>query len=187
MNRRYNSLLGCGMSMLLVVSLGTAQARTSNADREFMRGAAQGGMAEVEMGKLAVHRASSDRVRRFGARMVRDHSEANSELKGLASRKGVRLPINVGPKHQPMIDRLSGLRGVEFDRTYMQHMVMDHREDISEFRKESRTGGDNDVSRWAGKTLPTLQSHLMMAGDINRSLKRREGMGQRMNGGMRRM
>src|SRR6476659_6762106 len=62
------------------------------ADRTFVMEAARGGMAEVEMGRLAVNKASNADVKQFGQRMVDDHGKANDELKGLASRKNVTLP-----------------------------------------------------------------------------------------------
>src|SRR5581483_8855131 len=45
-------------------------------DKHFVRKAAQGGIAEVELGKLATQKASSDEVKKFGQRMVDDHSKA---------------------------------------------------------------------------------------------------------------
>ena len=55
------------------------------ADATFMKEAAEGGMAEVALGQLAVEKASSSDVKTFGQRMVDDHSKANDELKQLAS------------------------------------------------------------------------------------------------------
>ena len=52
-----------------------------------MKGAAEGGMAEVELGRLAVEKASNDDVKKFGQRMVDDHSKANEELKEIAAKK----------------------------------------------------------------------------------------------------
>ena len=48
------------------------------ADKKFVEKAAQGGMAEVELGQLATQKASSDDVKKFGQRMVDDHSEATT-------------------------------------------------------------------------------------------------------------
>ena len=50
-------------------------------DETFVVKAARGGMAEVELGKLAVEKAASDEVKKFGQRMVDDHSKASDELK----------------------------------------------------------------------------------------------------------
>ena len=74
-----------------------------------------------------------------------DHSKANDELKGLAARKNVTLPTSLDPQDQATMDRLSKLNGPAFDRAYMRDMVVDHKKDIADFRKEANSGADSDV------------------------------------------
>ena len=50
-------------------------------DKKFVMDAAVGGMAEVELGKLAAEKATNPEVKQFGQRMVDDHTKANDELK----------------------------------------------------------------------------------------------------------
>ena len=133
------------------------------ADNTFVMKAARGGMAEVKLGQLAVDKASSEDVKKFGQTMVDDHSKANDELKQIAAGKGINLPDSLDSKHQATYDRLSKLSGATFDRAYMKEMVADHKEDVSEFRKESTKGTDPEVKAFAAKTLPTLEHHLEMA------------------------
>jgi putative membrane protein len=140
------------------------------ADQHFVMEAANGGMAEVELGKLAADKASSDEVKKFGQRMVDDHGKANDELKKLAENKNITLPTAPDAKHKATIDRLSKLSGEAFDRAYMQEMLKDHRKDVSEFRTESKSGKDADVKAWAAKTLPTLEEHLKLAQDANKAV-----------------
>jgi putative membrane protein len=128
--------------------------------------AAVGGMAEVELGKLATEKASNDDVKKFGQRMVDDHSKANDQLKQLASQKGVTVPSDLEAKDKALKDRLSKLSGTEFDRAYMKNMVRDHNKDVAEFRKESKSAKDNDLKNFASQTLPTLEDHLKQAKSI---------------------
>ena len=139
-------------------------------DQTFVEKAARGGMAEVELGKLAADKASSDQVKKFGQRMADDHGKANDELKSLAQTKNITLPTNIGAKEKALKDRLSKMSGDAFDRAYMQAMVADHRKDVNEFRAESNTGKDPEVKAWASKTLPNLEDHLKMAQDANRAV-----------------
>jgi putative membrane protein len=147
-----------------------AAGQKAKPDETFVKKAAEGGMAEVELGKLATQKATSDSVKQFGQRMVDDHSKANDELKKLAQDKNITLPTAVGAKDKAAEDRLSKLSGAAFDRTYMQMMLADHRKDVNEFRVESRSGKDPEVKAWAGKTLPTLEEHLKQAQDANRAV-----------------
>jgi putative membrane protein len=141
-------------------------AKPSVSDQRFMKEAAQGGMAEVELGKLAVQNASSDEVKKFGQRMVDDHSKANDKLKELASAKGVTLPQAPNARQKATKDQLSKLSGDQFDKAYMKDMLKDHKQDIAAFQSESNTGHDADVKNFATQTLPTLRDHLKDAQGI---------------------
>jgi putative membrane protein len=130
--------------------------------------AAKGGMAEVELGKLAAEKGSSVDVRNFGQRMVDDHSKAGDELKVIAQRKNIVWPTDIDAKEKALHDRLSKLSGEAFDRSYMQAMVDGHKKVANEFRIESRAGKDADVKTWATQTLPTVEDHLRLAEAITK-------------------
>jgi len=132
-------------------------------DIEFVLDAAKGGVAEVELGKMAAERAKSDEVKKFAQRMVDDHSKANDQLKTIAESKGITLPSEPGAQEKATMKRLEKLNGAAFDRAYMQAMVGDHVKDVNEFKKESNSGRDPQVKSFASSTLPTLEEHLQQA------------------------
>lgn len=53
----------------------------SASDKKFVKEAAQGNLAEVELGQLATQKASADDVKKFGQRMADDHGKANEYIK----------------------------------------------------------------------------------------------------------
>jgi putative membrane protein len=131
-------------------------------DLAFMNSAAPGGMAEVELGKMAVEKAQNADVKAFAQKMVDDHSKAGEELGKLAEQKNVKLPTDVMPTHKELMDKLSKLSGAEFDKEYVKIMVEAHKKDVTAFENASKTAGDADVKEFATKTLPTLKMHLEM-------------------------
>jgi len=145
----------------------TAAAAVNADDRKFMMEAATGGMMEVELGRLAAQQGSSDAVKKFGQRMVDDHSKANEELMQLASTKGVTLPTELDAKHKSEVTKLSKMTGADFDRAYSKMMLSDHVKDVAEFEKQSTKANDADLRAFSAKTLPTLQEHLQMAQALN--------------------
>ena len=147
-----------------------AAAKVSRGDRNFFMTAAEDGMAEVELGKLAQQTGSSEQVKSFGNQMVTDHTKAGDELKALAGTKGVTLPSTPG-KHQKDIDKMAKKSGADFDRDYARHMVDAHKKAVSLFQKTAKSGDDADVKAFAGKTLPTLQQHLEHANTLNAAVK----------------
>jgi putative membrane protein len=161
----------------MALSFGAAAAdkksdgKLSSNDRQFVTMAAQDGMAEVELGKLAQQKGSSADVKQFGQRMVDDHSKANTELMSIASNLGATPPKQLDKKHQDAIKKFEGLSGEKFDREYAQHMVKDHEEAVSLFEKQSKKGDADELKQFASKTLPTLQEHLKMARALTQQKK----------------
>jgi len=148
----------------------TQSASHAAGDTSFAMKAAQANFAEVELGKLAQQKASSDDVKKFAQMMVDDHSKALDELKGVAGTKNITLPTAIDAEHKKLSDRLSKLSGAGFDREYMQAMVEGHRKVAADMRKESQSGADPDLKAWAGKTLPTVEAHLKQAETVNRAI-----------------
>ncbi|MEH2205298.1 MAG: DUF4142 domain-containing protein [Nostoc sp.] len=138
----------------------SGQNNLSSADKQFMTEAAQGGLAEVQLGQLASERGTSDAVKQYGQRMVQDHTLVNNQLKQLATQKGVTLPTTLDSKNKQVQQSLSRLPRARFDRQYLNHMLQDHEKDVSAFQTEAEQGQDSDVKTFAGQTLPILQDHL---------------------------
>jgi putative membrane protein len=141
-------------------------------DAEFAVDAADGGMMEVALGKMAVAKAVSKEVKIFGKNMVTDHSQANSELKKLAAAKNISIPTELSEKCRKQVDELAQKKGRDFDEAYIDMMVKDHKTDIDEFKKESEKGKDPQLSEWAKAKIPTLEHHLMMAEEAQKNIEK---------------
>jgi putative membrane protein len=140
------------------------------ADHAFMMAAARGDMAEVDLGKLAVQKASSEDVKKFGQRMVDDHSKANDKLEAIAREQHVTLPDTLSAQDKALQARLDKLSGEAFDRAYMSAMVRNHREDVKAFMHEEKVGANPAVKTFASDTLPMLQAHLKLARSTDRQV-----------------
>jgi putative membrane protein len=128
-------------------------------DKSFMNKAAKGGMMEVEWGKVAAKNGQSADVKKFGSRMVTDHSKANNELMALAQEEGVKLPS----------EKVSA--NWKSDKDYVDMMVKDHEKDLAEFQDEAKNGSDPDLKKFADKTSKVVQKHLDMAKEIQGKVK----------------
>jgi putative membrane protein len=136
--------------------------KSSTEAQSFLREAAEGGMAEVDMGSLASQRASNPDVKAFGLRMVKDHTAANQDLKSVAAKSNVSIPTTVDAEHKSMHERFASLSGSEFDKAYMKEMTSDHEKDVAAFKK-AQSSSDPNVAAFASRTLPTLEEHLKEA------------------------
>jgi putative membrane protein len=129
-------------------------------DAKFATAAADGGMLEVELGKMAVEKGKSSTIKKLGAMMVKDHSAANAELTAAAQKKNITLPTAMSDKCQKKVADLSEKSGADFDRAYADLMVSDHKADIDEFKEQAEKGTDADLSQWAKSKIPILEHHL---------------------------
>src|SRR5437879_5816427 len=140
-------------------------------DYRFVREAARGGMEEVQMGQLAQQKGANQSVKDFGQRMATEHSKANDELKQIVSQKGATLPATLTRRENSALDDLQKLNGKDFDKKYAAQMVKDHRADVKDFQDAAKDLTDPDLKAFAQKTLPTLEEHLRLAEDMEKSVK----------------
>ncbi len=140
------------------------KAQTSLNSATFVSKAAQTGMAEVELGRIALEKSKSSDVRAFADRMVKDHGKANEELTTLAQSKNVEVPRQLDSEHQGMVEMMRSRSGTDFDVEYAQHMAKGHGDAIALFTQASRASGlDHEIAGFAQKTLPTLEEHKKLA------------------------
>jgi putative membrane protein len=129
-------------------------------DIQFAAQAAIGGIAEVELGKLAVHNGGNKRVKNFGAMMVKDRTKANDKLSMLAKKKNITLPEVPDADDEKTINELSKKTGKDFDMVYVNDMIQNHKKDIRLFEFAVNNCSDPDIKKFAVKTLRVLKNHL---------------------------
>src|SRR6202042_176339 len=144
----------------LMLSLPMLGLAATNPDTSFYKSAAEGGMAEVDAGHLAQDKGNNQKVKDFGAMMVKDHSAANEKLQALAASKNVTLPTSASVGQMATKAKLDVLSGDTFDKSYVKGQISAHRDTIALFRKEISSGQDADAKAFATATLPTIKAHL---------------------------
>jgi putative membrane protein len=150
---------GTFFALMLALPMAAAFA-ASNPDGSFYKHAAEGGIAEVDAGRLAQDKGNSQQVKDFGAMMVKDHSAANEKLQALAASKNITLPTTPSITQVASKAKLDVLSGDTFDKSYVKGQISAHRQTIALFRKEISSGQDSDAKTFATTTLPTVKAHL---------------------------
>ncbi|MGI8989578.1 MAG: DUF4142 domain-containing protein [Bryobacteraceae bacterium] len=129
-------------------------------DRQFIERAVMRGLAQIEIGKLAMDKASKDSVKLFAKTLVDDHAKVNRRLARIAGKQGYAVPGSLDPRHQARLDKLAKLSGAEFDRAYLKDQSKSQERDVQAFEWESQSGTDGALKAFALKTLPEMQEHL---------------------------
>lgn len=133
-----------------------AEHGSSAADRQFVYQAAKGGTEEVLAGR-AQSKSSNGNARMYGARMVKDHSKNNAQLKLIAQETGLMAEFQKG------VHDATATPASMPPQQYLSHEVSDHQDDISDFQKEAAGGQNASIRAFARMTLPVLRTHLQLA------------------------
>jgi putative membrane protein len=140
--------------------------QVNHADRTFVRALALGGLAEVDLAKLAAQKATDTAVKDFAERMIKDHGEANDRLASLAKANGIALPDQLDSEQRSMRDRLRQAGRAEFDHAYIRGQITDHQKTVQLLIYQIGSGENDDLKTFASHTLPIVLDHLRMAKSI---------------------
>ncbi len=131
-------------------------------DKIFLRKVSEGGLAQVQLGKLASQKASSSDVKKLGQKMVDDHTALTRELEPLAQGMGLKAPSRMNKVDQAEYSKLNGLSGTDFDKEYLTFETQDHRKDLREFKREEASTTDSALKDAAGQGEKMIAGHLRM-------------------------
>jgi putative membrane protein len=132
---------------------------------DFVKEAAISDMFEIQSSMLAESKSDAG-TKAFAARMIADHKKTTAAIKTMAK---APIPTELDSAHQSMLDKLKGLSGGDFTKTYHDDQVSAHKDAVSLFERYAKGGDDADLKAFADKTLPTLRDHLKMAQDLDKS------------------
>lgn len=138
--------------------------KLDRSDRTMLQDLAQGNMAEVDAGKMALEKSQNAEVKKFAQHMVDEHGSALADVQALARAKNVTLPEGPGAMAKTKALALKALSGTMFDREYAKRAgIGDHESTLKLLQKIHKDGKDSDLKALAGKMLPTVEHHLEMA------------------------
>ncbi len=132
-------------------------------DKLFVRQAAMGNQAEVELGKLAGKKAASQPVREFAQHMIDDHGKSGDRVRKLGRGINANIPKELDPEHQSVRAKLEKASGKDFDIAYIGSMVQGHQRTANLLQWQISNGQNEALKKYAADTLPDVMEHLEMA------------------------
>lgn len=141
--------------------------KTGSAAEKFLQQAALSSLAEMEMTKLAILRATMPAIKEFAAKSEKEQLKINARLKELASADNFALPATLPPAKTEHLEALSRMEGTDFDNYLINTLVENRIVDISLFRGAAQSP-DTAISAFARQTLPILQQHYEQARKISK-------------------
>lgn len=146
-------------SLLGVALLAGPGAWAADESQAFLKAAIQGNLAEIAAGKLAHEKGSSDAVKSYGQTLVDDHTKAMQDATAAAKTLGVTPPLAPTDLQKTMYDKLANEPGKTFDTDFVNQMLQDHQNAITNY--EAAAAQDKDAAgRYASTTLPAIKRHM---------------------------
>jgi putative membrane protein len=131
---------------------------------------------EIAMGKLAQANGSAA-VKKYGATLVKDHTQGDKDMTALAKKKGVAtIPADTAMSESDKKDqadmtaKMKGMKGAEFDRMFLDMMSSAHDREITKIDADIAVVSDADLKTALQKTKPVLQSHSDTAKSLQKTV-----------------
>ena len=131
-------------------------------DKMFLRRTAEGGVAEVQFGQLAVQKSNSDDVKAFGQKMVDDHTALDNDIAPIADSMGIMLPKEMNKADRAEYDKLKEMSASDFDFAYLTLMLNEHHKAMRDFRVEEMGVTDPALKAAVVKGEGVIHEHLVM-------------------------
>lgn len=156
-------VLGAVVALMVGVAAvgvrGVAAASASEADRAFAAKVSQGGLYEVEAGRVAAAKGQTAVVKDFGVLETHDHEGVNAGLKGIAGQTGVSIQPGLNAEFTARLNKLKAVPAGQFDAYYVADMKQIHNNDEGLFVKESQEG-TAAYQAFAHGTAVLVKAHL---------------------------
>ena len=132
---------------------------------------------DIDAGKLAASRATSDEVKSFAKLMVTDHTGVNKSATDLAAKLKVKPQDNATSQSlkadgEKSLAHLKTLKGAAFDKAYVDREVTYHQQVIDALDKTLIPGATNEeLKALLVKVRPAFVAHLEHAKRLQASQK----------------
>ncbi len=135
-------------------------------DKDFVRNVAESSATEVQLGKLAQHKASNDTIKELGKQMVDAHTRTGEQMKQAAAALKIQLPAGPPRKAKKAEEKLARLSGTDFDHAYAKMAADEQKQAVKQFEHEAKDGKVPGVKDFAAKNLPAEQERQKQAEEL---------------------
>jgi len=152
---------------LLPVAIGAGSAAGSGlgpADTYFVTQTSLGTPFQVDSGRLAETRGTTQAIQGYAQLMVSSHITVNNALTAILKNKAPTPPPTLlKAAYSTMVSALQRESGQTFDADYVGGQVNYQRANAALYQYEIADGTDPDLKAFAQQTLPKIQDHLARA------------------------
>jgi len=156
----------------------TTTSKLADADLQVMSQMHHVNQMEIDMGKLAQTKGSTQAVKAYGQTLVRDHTSADKDMLAFAKKNKTTIPVfkptdEADQKDmkddKDMAAHIKTLKGADFDKEFLSMMVAGHEKVLAKLDSSMGTIQNDDLKTMLGNIKPTIQKHADTARDLQKS------------------
>jgi putative membrane protein len=136
-----------------------AHRHIAKVDRAFLVAAHDSNVNEILAGRLALKRATDERVRALARMFIEHHTLLDRQVRQVARRLQVRLPSEPSAQTQLELALLRQFSGAEFNRAWLIQQLIAHARAIVLTEIELTLGRERMVVALAAAAAPVIQQH----------------------------
>lgn len=126
---------------------------------------------EIALGQLGTDKSKSPEILVLSKMLTEEHTIAAAELKIMADKKNISLPVSAENDKDENIGKLIKTKNSIFDKTYIEVVIQYHKEAIDKFEAQDSISTDIEIKDYIATVLPTLKKHLEQAELIQKTIK----------------
>jgi putative membrane protein len=133
---------------------------------------------EIELGRLAMKRGTTEGVKSYGEMLVREHGAFDKQLMAIAKQTGQTIPREkpaTAAERRQLADmkktaaNIKKLKGANFDREYLRFMVEDHHHALTNIDSQVAEVSNPELADALREVKPILQRHHDQAMELQKS------------------
>jgi putative membrane protein len=140
-------------------------------DQEFLIWAIACDVNEMTLAERAAKKTSNEEVRKLANELATQHAKCRDTLLEQAKKLKVAVVAGTDKHYRETADRLAKLKGADFDRAYVRHVIEGHEKGLKMMKKWSKSTTDADIRKEVDQFTRTLSDHLEQARKVQKDLK----------------
>lgn len=130
--------------------------------------------AEIEMGQMALTKATDAGVKAFAQRIVTDHRALDAEVTSTTKQLNVTAAIpdddeDITEDHQKAMQELNGkAKGRDFDEAFLEHEIRMHKKVLDEIEDSIGRNRNPEIRPLLEKARDGVKSHLTTAEELEK-------------------
>lgn len=164
--KRLTAMLAIAAVVLTSCSKDNDKINIDNNDTNFAIKAWIANKAEIELGQLAIIKATDTSITDFAQSVVAEQNDAKSQLQAVAQQLNIALPDSLDADNVAIRAQMIDLNGRPFDSVYITNRAIQLQRTVTLYQTELNEGLNESLRLFALTELPKLQAHLQVADSI---------------------